>query len=655
MASAVDILGRELSQAFFREPALTVSQWADAYAFFRDVGGAKVKWETSRAPYTREPMDATFDPEVSEITVKMCEQMGKTEMIQRIVQATIDQRPTRIQIVYPNDRVAKNQIKRKLLPALKLTPKTAARMGGRKNQDALTLEFDRTEIQTSGSNSPANVEGFAFGLSIIDELDRCEPDTEERTAGRGAALQRSLRIKVSTPTEADVGIDASYARSDRRRYHVPCPHCFRYDIRRFDDLRWPGRLKDGREVERSRDFGATEEVAEAGAFIVCKHCDKPIRHDSNLWQLRLGVWVPDGCTIGILKASAKGDHVVPAFVGVPAARRHRGYELTGLYRCFPSGVNPYGKMAAGLVQFRGNPTPEWWNRRAGLAHTPKGETADIATLKRACTPVVQGGYRFGTAPAWAVALVIAVDVQPNDVWATVYALGAGDDPDGQACGLVWCDSIPAPVGLGFSGVDALLERAFPRAGGGTLRAIGGPMDSGHRKEEVWAWGRRGGHRVVVRGLGGGTGRGNIESLIRWTHPEKLADGKTPRPDGVKVLQVNTHAWKQSAVSILQNAGKGPSDDATAALGGAMRLFLPEDTPMSWMAQVTSEQLVTVRRHGFVERHWQLKSGHTANHYFDDLVYFLAFCHAKGGPSLRDSRAPGGATQQPLFRKVGNLL
>jgi phage terminase large subunit GpA-like protein len=367
------------------------------------------------------------------------------------------------------------------------------------------------------------------------------------------------------------------------------------------------------------------------------------------------VWVPEGCSIGALVVAASGELMAPPFAGVPKVRRHRGYELTGLYRCFPSGVNPYGKMAAGLVQFRGNPTPEWWNRRGGVAHTPRGETADVATLKRACISVAQGGYRLGTAPAWAVAAVVAVDVQPNDVWATVYALGPGDDPDGQRCGLVWCDSLPAPVGLGFQAVDTLLARTFERAGGGSIRVIGGPMDSGHRKEEVWAWGRRGGHRVVVRGLGGGTGRGNIESLIRWTSPEKLADGKTPRPGGVKVLQVNTHAWKQSAVSMLQNAGHAPSDDATAALGGALRLFLPEDTPAEWMAQVTSEQLVTVKRHGFVERHWQVKTGHTANHYFDDLVYFLAFCHAKGASTLRDTRAPGGGQAKPATRVVGNLL
>lgn len=656
MRLAADVVSEVFRDVFAVEDVLPVSEWADRYAFFRDVGGRVVKWSTDRAPYTREIMDATQDPDTDEITVKMCEQMGKTETLQRIVQSVIDQQPTRIQIIYPNDRVAKNQIKRKLLPAIKLSPKTAARLAtGRKTQDALTLEFDRTEIQTSGSHAPANVEGFAFGLSITDELDRCEPDTEDRVSGRGAALTRSMRIKVSTPTTSGVGIDRSFSRGDRRRFYVPCPHCFRYDFRRFEDLRWPGRLKGGQWSERSRDYGANPEDVADSAYIVCKHCDKPIRHNDNMWQLRLGVWVPEGCSIGSLDVSKdRARPAVPTWTGTRLSRKHRSYELTGLYRCFPSGVNPYGKMAAGLVEFRGNPPAEWWNRRGGLAHTPKGETADVETLKKARTPIAQGGFRYGIVPDWVVALVCCVDVQANHVWATVFGLGRGDDPEGQRCCLVWCESLPAPTGLGFGSVNELYTRKWVKENGSTMWILGGPMDSGHRQTEVWDWGRQGGHRVVVRGLGGGSGRGSIATLVRWTTPEKMSDNKTVRPDSVKVLQVNTMAWKQTAISMLNNAGGVVNTDQEVAIGGSMRILLPEDTPDEWIAQVTAEQLVTNRKNGSISRVWVLKPGRVHNHYLDNLVYFLAWCHAKGAHTLRDTR---GTTAAPTHgvRRTGSMF
>ena len=661
---ASDVIASAFAAAFAREERLTVSQWADRHARLKTDDGDTIDWSTSRTPYLREIMDAAQDTSLREVTFKKCEQVGGTEAIQRILQEVVDQRPRRVLYVYPNQKVAAKQVRLKLMPALKRTPRTLERMrvatqmgAARANQSAMLLIFDRCEVILAGSNSLADVEGFSSGFVVIDELDRCVETIIERVRGRGAALAESLLLAISTPSGAGQGIDERFQQSDRRRYHVPCPHCGRYDHRRLDDLRWPGRKADNSYSQRSRDLHADPGVVEAHARIVCKGCDRLIGPEHNMWQLRLGVWVPDGCTIGPLRRE-RGVEAAPAWTGTPRTASHRGYELTGLYRCLPDGVNPYGEIARGFVAANGNPDIDWWNRRMGLAWSPRGERADIVTLKEACKA---GEYVMGSAPAWMVAAVAAVDVQPNHAYVEVLGLGRGDDPEGQRCGLLLWEVVQCPSGLGLAPVEAVLRRTFPRErregeeAPGILRISGGPMDSGHRKDEVYQWARQGGLRVACKGVGGGVGgRGTMSELVRWSSPDQDSRGR-PLPGGVRLLLVNTWAWKQAAIAQLMQVGvaRRQASIGPMALAGTMRLSLPKDTPAQWLAQVTSEQLVTIRRGGRSVSQWVLRPGARDNHALDCHVYALAYCHAMGAHALR--MRPAGAVSGAGSRRRGSLL
>jgi len=698
-ADARGIVAGAFARIFERQELLPVSEWSDAHAWFKDASGAILRWRTANAPFLKEIMDACQTPGVTRVTFKKREQIGGTEALQRVIQCAIDQAPTRIMVIYPNEEVARKQVRLKLLPALKQTPRTASRMAAaRKNQQAMLLQFDRTEVMLTGSNSPSNVEGFACGLVIVDELDRCDPATLERIEGRGSALAVSLIIAVGTPGQADMGIDAEFKKSDQRRYMVPCPHCGVYDYRKLENVRWPGLDKQGTKTELSRDILAPIYEVERGAVIVCEHCKGAIDHSHNLWQLRLGVWVPKGCDVGPLTFATgvgqekmgagspqprkakrkdqrkdegqdrwgleaphpaskekKGTPIVPSVVGVPAVPDHRGYELTGLYRCFPHGVNPYGKIARDFVEARGNPSPEWWNRRMGLAHAASGETAEVKHLKQACVAADKGGFRFRTVPPWAVALVACGDVQANHAWLQVMALGPGDDPDGQACALIDFERVECPAGSGLAPVEAFLNRTWPVAGGdaGQTMGIGGrALDSGHRTDEVYQWARLGGLRRALKGTGGLGGRGGMAALTRWSSIDVDSKGRAI-PGGLQLLLVNTWAWKVAAVSMLQRSG-GVTSNSDHALAGTMRLFLPEATPMEWMLQATAEQLITTRRHGKISKSWSLKVGRADNHAFDTTVYFLAYCHAMNAVNLR--RVVAGMAAKPTgLVKSGSMV
>lgn len=616
------------AQAFARQEVLGVSRWCDAHAVFVRDGHGPTPWETARTPYLREVLDSAANPSLRQITLKKCEQMGGTECVQRILQEVVDQRPRPVLYIYPNEKVAAKQARLKLLPSLRASPRTLARLGSaRTKANSMLLRLDRMAIMLAGSNSPANVEGFAAGLTIVDELDRCDEATLPRVRGRGSAFHDPLLLVVSTPGLAGAGIDAEFMAGDRRRYHVPCPHCWTYHVRALEHLCWPGTTRDGRQSLHSRDFSAGAESVERHAAMRCPTCRNVIEHSHNLWQLSRGVWVPEGCTLDPLLMGLNGSEVVPTPRGTPRRSAHRSYELTGLYRCLPDGVNPYGVIAAEYVSSNANPDPEWWNRRMGMAWSPKGEGADYAHVMGAGRKVSDGGWTLGTAPPWAVALIAGVDVQANSAYVEVLAVSGNDEPGGQKCGLVWCGEVPSPTGLGLAAAEAAATRVFPVHGSErTLRAKAVAMDSGHRPDEVYRWAAQGGLRRAVKGVGGGSGRGSMAGLVRWSSVD--VEGKS-----IPLLLINTWAFKGQAVAQLQNSAN-PHD-----LGGSMRLELPENVPASWASHLTSEHLVRVRRGGVLRQAWVLRQGRTANHYLDCHVYALAAAYALGASGLRRLPAP----------------
>ena len=67
-------------------PNLTVSQWADTHRQLSSEASAEPgRWNTDRAPYQREIMDVIGDPQVETVVIMSSAQIGKTEIINNII------------------------------------------------------------------------------------------------------------------------------------------------------------------------------------------------------------------------------------------------------------------------------------------------------------------------------------------------------------------------------------------------------------------------------------------------------------------------------------------------------------------------------------------------------------------------------------------
>ena len=82
---------QEIAKIVSPPPRLTVSQWADRYRRLSGESAAEPgQWNTDRAPYQREIMDALNEPMVEDIVIMSSSQVGKTALLLNLIGYYID-------------------------------------------------------------------------------------------------------------------------------------------------------------------------------------------------------------------------------------------------------------------------------------------------------------------------------------------------------------------------------------------------------------------------------------------------------------------------------------------------------------------------------------------------------------------------------------
>ncbi|WP_342534592.1 phage terminase large subunit family protein [Lysinibacillus sp. FSL K6-0057] len=104
-------------------PKLTVSQWADKHRVLSKESSAEHgKWNTDRAPYQRETMDAVNNPETEEIVVMSSAQVGKSEIVNNIIGYHIDYDPSPMLLMQPTLEMAEAYSKDRIAAMIRDTP-----------------------------------------------------------------------------------------------------------------------------------------------------------------------------------------------------------------------------------------------------------------------------------------------------------------------------------------------------------------------------------------------------------------------------------------------------------------------------------------------------------------------------------------------------
>ena len=268
-------------------PRLTVSEWADAKRILsREAAAEPGPWRTDRAPYQRGMMDVFSDPMVESVVYMCASQIGKTEVVNNIVGYYIDQDPSPILVVQPNvDPMARTWSTDRLAPMLRDTECLKGKVSDPKSRDTsntvLHKVFPGGHITVIGANSPSGLASRPIRVVLFEEVDRydesisTEGDPIKLGEQRTANFWNRKILKNSTPTLKGFSrIEKEFAKSDQRRYHVPCPACGEFQVLIWKNLQW-------------------EEGKPETAAYLCAGCGALIPETDKHTMLAAGRWIPE--------------------------------------------------------------------------------------------------------------------------------------------------------------------------------------------------------------------------------------------------------------------------------------------------------------------------------------------------------------------------
>jgi phage terminase large subunit GpA-like protein len=269
-------------------PALTLSQWADEYAYIPPEAGASPgKFRTSAAEYQRGLQDAITNPDIETVVMMMCSQSGKTQTQLNIIGYYSHYEPAPQLFVQASEgeaeKFSKNRVAKMIrsTPILrKLFPSPRARDSG---NTLLNKEFPGGVLILAGANAPAGLASMPIRILQMDEVDRypisagTEGDPVDLADRRTTTFWNKKKAIASTPGIKDHSrIEAAYADSDQRKYFVPCPHCDTMQTLEWKRLQF--KVEEGVDKPRLLDFW----------YVCVEGCE--IREQAKHEMIRNGEW-----------------------------------------------------------------------------------------------------------------------------------------------------------------------------------------------------------------------------------------------------------------------------------------------------------------------------------------------------------------------------
>lgn len=576
---------------------MTPSAWAAEHLIVPDGPKAHSRWDARLTPYIREPLDMlAMDSGVNEIAIMKSGQTGFTTLIIAAAGHMIDTEPCRAMIVQPTSGALSDFNRDKLAPAIDLTAalKSKVRSQTSRAGDAST---STSKVYAGGSltlaiaSSPADLRSKTIKVAYLDEIDEYPDDL----AGQGDPIgmveirQESFlltgewkRLYVSTPTIKGASkIEARFAASDQRYWHMPCPECgskFRFV---FDRAHF--------HFEESFPFKAYYSTPCCGAII--EDADK-------------------------VSTVIKGEWIAQA--ARPGA--YPGYAFDAMTSPFV----PWSKVAERYMAYKDDPQKlkTFWNLTLGLPFDEKGDAPDHVQLMARRAP----DWRRGHIPPLGLILVGAADVQMNGIWYVIKAYG----PDRQSwrvdAGYLAGDT-DDPWRGAFAALEEIRTKSWPDAFGSSRKVDAFAVDSGYRSHVVYTWARGKDVTFAVKGVDG------------WSKP---AIGQPSRVDidfagrrirnGATVWGVGTWGIKGAFYADLRKTASASGDEIAYPSGYCHFGAWMDEV---YFRQITSEFLTNENNRGRVRRVWKVRAGEE-NHLLDCEVYGAAVADWLGLSRMTDA-------------------
>jgi len=567
--TAIDEILDAFHATFAPPPELTLSQWAEKFAYLSPENSASPgKWKSIK--YQIEPMDAITDPATQTISFMKASRVGWTKIIDHAIGYYIHQDPCPIMVIQPTIDDAEDYSKAEIEPMIRNTPVLFDIMGDpddrSRDNTILKKKFPGGRLIAGGANSPRVFRRVTVRVFIGDEIDGYpigvgkEGDQVKLGIKRTLTFWNNKILLGSTPTIKDQSkIETWFNRSDKRFYFVPCPFCKKKQRLKWAQLRWPS--------------GKPEK-----ALYYCEHCGRGIAETHKQWMIENGEW--------IATAPFKG---------------HAGFHISGLYSLFPNAA--WAKLAQEFLDSEDNPEElkVFVNTVLGETWEDKGERVEGDTLserREVYGPDIPEGIAVLTA---------GVDVHPDRLEIEIVGWGREYESWNIDYHIIWGDP---KVKETWADLDdyLLTPWLFPDGRKRRIQAVG--MDTGYESEIVYKYCKsRYARRVYA--VKGKSKPGENMPLI--SKPSRNNAYK------IRLWTVGTDTAKDMIYARLARKDHGPGF-----------CHFPVDRDLDYFKGLTAETAFTRYKRGKAYKEWRLPKPRERKDYqgkrnepLDCRVYALA--------------------------------
>ena len=450
------------------------------------------KYRIERAPYQRGILDAIGDPDIESVVCMTSAQIGKSTLLKAAIGYFIDQDPSPILFVAPTLDMAETFSKDRLAPMFRDTACLRGKVADPKTRDSgntiLHKRFAGGHLTIVGANSASGLASRPIRVVIFDEVDRYPPSagTEGDPVNLGRARTKTFwnrrEVLMSTPGDAETSrIEPAFEASDKRRYHVACPHCDHAQHLQWSQVSW------------------TENDPKSARY-ACEHCGAAWCDSERILALQNGEWIPE-------------------YPG----RKIAGFHLNEL-------ASPFRKLSEIVADFlSAKDKPEtlrtWINTSLGESWQDReGDKFDAHEI-------AQRREDYDEPPVGVLVITLQIDTQDDHLVMEYTGWGLGEE----------CWGLEHKIIRGDLSTPALWQRAsdelshtFRRVDGAVLPVTACAIDSGgHYTSQVYAWAKQHRGRVYAMKGHGGAGRPIVEVSKR-----------TLAQHGVRLYMVGTDAIKE---------------------------------------------------------------------------------------------------------------
>ena len=561
---------------------LTVSQWADRERWITSGTNAPGQWNTDLTPYLRDIMDDLSEHSpVRTVVFMKASGVGGTEAMYNWIGYVMSHLGNRDMLaVCSTLELRDRSFNPRLSKMFRETPALAdlvSRASRNSSNRADVLEYGPTaKLIKAGANSPDSLSSDHIPYVVCDEVDRYpwdvggEGDPGTLIANRQRSFTRAKTFLLSTPTNAEYSrINQAYLESDRRRRHLPCPHCGEYHVLARENLRW--RLA----IDPFAATSKKSQIVEA-AWFVCPICGSEIYEGHKTAMLAGGRWIAER----------------------PHIKLTHGYQINGAYAPIGLGLS-WVQLAQRWVSAQDDTTKKRAviNTDWGEVFREEGEGADDAAIAARCEPYTRADLeRAGClrrVTAWA-------DVQKDRLEMTVFGWG-----DGEEAWTIEHHILPGDTALPdvWEDLGAAMDQARVDVAG---------VDSGYNTTMVLKFCETRDWCTPTKGLGG-TSRPIIEDALRRRQRLRRA-----RRKGNPIEPIGVDQAKAILYARLKQEKVGP---------GYLHFPKHGSIDAEYFAQLAAEELRVVLRAGRRFPEWV--AIRPRNEALDCAVGNLAVCRLAG--------------------------